>query len=85
MTCGMANDPWFGVPEHDETAAAFPAIGILRDVSARDQAAHGMRDEIDRGLRTEPRVDLLAQIVGDAGEILAPVEPERLHVPAIIR
>jgi len=42
-----------------------------------------MSDEIHGGVGPEPAVDLLAQAVGTLGEILSPVVPERLHIPAV--
>jgi hypothetical protein len=39
--------------------------------------------EIHGSVGSEPAVDLLAQAVGDLGEILPPIVPERLHVPAV--
>jgi hypothetical protein len=69
--------------EHDEPAFFFPTLRMPQDIRARYQAAHRVGHEIHGSVGSEPAVDLLAQAVGDLGEILSPIVPEGLHVPAV--
>ena len=71
-----------GRAEHDEAAAAIPAVFVAQNVGARNQTAHGMRHQIDRRLRAEPIVDLHAQIFCELVEVAAPIVSEAAHFPA---